>query len=237
MAKMNRYPVIDCIRGCAILAMMAYHFGFDLNMQGYISQDLNNSIVWQVERSLILSTFLFVAGFSMVLAAQQPVKQRLIRLARIALCAVLVSVVSFFMFPDSWIFFGVLHFVVVASLVCWAVMPYQKLLMVLAVAVLLIGIFYQSPVFDQSALQWLGMMTHKPITEDYVPMFPWLGVMMLGIIVGQWALTRVQHWPLAVTPHVALSPVQWLGRNSLAAYMLHQPILLGALSIFGVITQ
>ena len=94
---------------------------------------------------------------------------------------------------------------------------------------------FQSPVFDEPALQWLGMMTHKPMTEDYVPMLPWLGVMMAGIILGQWALTRKQLWPLACTPHIALSPVQWLGRHSLAVYMLHQPILLGALAIFGVI--
>ena len=227
--------MIDCIRGCAILAMMAYHFGFDLNMQGYIVQDLNHSIVWQIARSLILGTFLFVAGFSMALAAQQSLKKRLIRLTRIAFCAVLVSVVSLFMFPDSWIFFGVLHFLVVATVICWVVMPYKKLLMVLAVAITVIGILYQSQVFDQPAMQWLGMMTHKPITEDYVPIFPWLGVMMMGIILGQWALTRVQLWPLACTPNVVLSPVQWLGRHSLAVYMLHQPILLGLLNAFGVI--
>ena len=234
---MNRYPVIDCIRGSAILAMMAYHFSFDLNMQGYITQDLNHSIAWQVARSLILSTFLFVAGFSMALAAKQSFKHRLTRLALITFCAMLVSVVSIFMFPDSWIFFGVLHFVVVASLICWGVIPHKKLLTVLTVLLLVIGILYQSPVFDKPPLQWLGMMTHKPITEDYVPMLPWLGVMMLGIIVGQWALTRVQHWPLVCTPHATLFPVQWLGRHSLAVYMLHQPILLGALGIFGVIYQ
>lgn len=234
MTKINRYPVIDCIRGCAILAMMAYHFGFDLNMQGYITQDLNHSMVWQITRSLILSTFLFVAGFSMPLAAQKSLKQSLARLARIALCALLVSLVSLFMFPNSWIFFGVLHFVVAASLICWLVMPYKKLLMVLAVALLIIGIFYQSQEFDRPSLQWLGMMTHKPITEDYVPMLPWLGVMMTGNIIGQWALTRVQRWPLTSTPKFALFPLQLLGRHSLAVYMLHQPILLGALAIFGV---
>ena len=142
MTKMNRYVVIDCIRGCAILAMMAYHFGFDLNMQGYIAQDLNHSMVWQIARSLILSTFLFVAGFSIALATQQSLKKRLIRLVRIAFCAVLVSVVSLFMFPDSWIFFGVLHFVVVASVICWVVMPYKKLLMVLTVAITVIGTLF-----------------------------------------------------------------------------------------------
>jgi len=27
------------------------------------------------------------------------------------------------------------------------------------------------------ALNWLGWISQKPITEDYAPLFPWLGVM------------------------------------------------------------
>ena len=235
MLKTSRYPVIDCIRGCAIIAMIAYHFGFDLNMQGYISQDVNHNSNWQVARSLILGTFLFVAGFCMALAENKNITRRLIRLVQIAACAILVSIGSYFMFPDSWIFFGVLHFVLVGSLICWLVMPYQKLLLIFAMSILTIGIFYESPVFNRPFLQWLGMMTYKPITEDYVPLLPWLGVMMIGARMGQWALTNSKLWLFDYKPSSILFPVQWLGQHSLIVYMLHQPILLGALGIFGMV--
>ena len=235
MLKISRYPVIDCIRGCAIIAMIAYHFGFDLNMQGYISQDINHNSNWQVARSLILGTFLFVAGFSMALAENKNITRRLIRLVQIAACAILVSIGSYFMFPDSWIFFGVLHLVLVGSLICWLVMPYQKLLLIFAMSILTIGIFYESPVFNRPFLQWLGMMTYKPITEDYVPLLPWLGVMMIGARMGQWALTKSKLWLFDYKPSDILFPVQWLGQHSLIVYMLHQPILLGALGIFGMV--
>ena len=33
-------------------------------------------------------------------------------------------------------------------------------------------------------LGWLGFMTHKPVTEDYVPLFPWAGVLLLGVAAG-----------------------------------------------------
>ena len=235
MLKNSRYPVIDCIRGCAIIAMIAYHFGFDLNMQGYISQDINHNSNWQVARSLILGTFLFVAGFSMALAENKNITRRLIRLVRIAACAVLVSIGSYFMFPDSWIFFGVLHFVLVGSLICWLVMPYQKLLLILAMSLLTVGILYQSPIFNSPFLQWLGMMTYKPITEDYVPLLPWLGLMMIGARMGQLALTKSKLWIFDYKLSSILLPVQWLGQHSLIVYMLHQPILLGALGIFGMV--
>ena len=67
----------------------------------------------------------------------------------------------------------------------------------------------------------------KPVTEDYVPLAPWAGVMMLGIGAGH-ALARGNFHALT---SLALSPkwLQWLGRHSLAVYMIHQPILLGTL--------
>ena len=235
MLKTSRYPVIDCIRGFAIIAMIAYHFGFDLNMQGYISQDINHNSNWQVARSLILGTFLFVAGFSMALAENKNITRRLIRLVRIAACAVLVSIGSYFMFPDSWIFFGVLHFVLVGTIICWLVMPYQKLLLILAMSLLTVGILYQSPIFNSPFLQWLGMMTYKPITEDYVPVLPWLGLMLIGARMGQLALTKSKLWLFDYKLSSILLPVQWLGQHSLIVYMLHQPILLGALDIFGMV--
>ena len=237
MLKTSRYPVIDCIRGFAIIAMIAYHFGFDLNMQGYILLDINHNSNWQVARSLILGTFLFVAGFSMALATNQNIKRRLIRLVRIAACAVLVSIGSYFMFPDSWIFFGVLHFVLVGTIICWLVMPYQKLLLILAMSLLTVGILYQSPIFNSPFLQWLGMMTYKPITEDYVPVLPWLGLMLIGARMGQLALTKSKLWLFDYKLSSILLPVQWLGQHSLIVYMLHQPILLGALDIFGMVIK
>lgn len=238
--KNTRYPIIDTLRGLAILAMMAYHFGFDLTIQGYLVQDLNHSLPWLLARSLILGTFLFVAGFSLALAQQHTARQGWpkpywLRLARIGACAILVSVGSYFMFPESWIYFGVLHFIVLASVLCWFLARHEKWLLPIGLIALGLGLFYQSATFDQPALQWLGMMTHKPITEDYVPIFPWLGVMLIGVYMGAWALRRRAEWPLATLPSARLKPVGWLGRNSLAVYMLHQPLLLGLLWLYGAI--
>ena len=159
--KNTRYPIIDTLRGLAILAMMAYHFGFDLAMQGYLVQDLNHSLPWLLARSLILGTFLFVAGFSMALAQQHTAKQGWpkpywLRLARIGACAILVSVGSYFMFPESWIYFGVLHFILLASVLCWFLARHEKWLLPIGLTALGLGLFYQSATFDQPALQWLA---------------------------------------------------------------------------------
>ena len=229
-----RYPLLDVVRGVAVLAMMAYHFGFDLNMNGYLAQDINNSMAWLTARSFILGTFLFVSGFSLALATTSPTNKRLTRIARIAICAALVSLGTYFMFPQSWVFFGVLHFVAVASLICWPLQTRPQLLLPLGFVVLALGLGYTSPVFDQPMQQWIGMMTHKPITEDYVPLFPWLGVVLLGLFAGNKAITKGWMSRLASTTQPAPNnPIGWLGRHSLVVYMLHQPLLLGLLLAYG----
>ncbi len=70
-------------------------------------------------------------------------------------------------------------------------------------------------------------MTAKPRTEDYVPLFPWAGVLLLGIASGH-VLARRQFRPIRWTERLPRW-IAWLGRHSLAAYMIHQPVLLGAL--------
>ena len=89
------------------------------------------------------------------------------------------------------------------------------------------GVTLAHPAFDGRALGWVGFMTHKPVTEDYVPLFPWTGVLLAGLAAGHWlarsgfaVLTPLDHAPAAL---------QWMGRHSLAIYLAHQPVLLGAL--------
>jgi uncharacterized membrane protein len=77
-------------------------------------------------------------------------------------------------------------------------------------------------------------MTHKPITEDYVPVFPWIGVVLLGIYAGRFIFMQNRPDRLSLAPSGKLAGFfvrfpAWLGRHSLLIYLLHQPILLGIL--------
>jgi uncharacterized membrane protein len=222
---------LDALRGLAVIAMVAYHFAFDLAYFRVTAQDFYRDPFWLHSRTAILSSFLLVAGVSLVLAQRTPHGRARfwIHVARVAACALAVTAGSYLVFPRSFIWFGVLHAIAVSLVLARPIAARPRIALVLGLGIVAAGNLVASPVFDSRALGWIGFMTGKPITEDYVPLFPWAGVLLIGVAAGH-ALARRDFAllaPLARLPAV----VPWLGRHSLAVYMAHQPLLLGALWI------
>ncbi len=233
--------MIDAWRGLAIVLMISYHLCFDLNYFGVLRADFNRDPLWLASRSLIVTMFLALVGISLVLSAQrEPVLRRFgYRQLRIGACALLVSAASYAMFPSTLIFFGILHFIFVASLIGMILLRQGVPASVYGVAgalAIAAALQWSAPVFDLAPLQWVGFMTHKPATEDYVPLFPWIGVVLLGMAAAQLLQNRLvpklgesPARGVAVPQNPVLRAGTWMGRHSLAIYMLHQPILLGLL--------
>jgi uncharacterized membrane protein len=227
----HRWPAVDFFRGSAIIAMVVYHFCFDLAFNGWLNADFGNDLRWVWFRIPILGAFLFIAGVSLGLAEArgQTGAQFWRRVGIIAAAAALVSLGSYVMFPESFIYFGVLHAIALMSILARPVLRSGLWAIVLGFAVLAIGVTVQHPFFDQAPLHWIGLMTFKPRTEDYVPLFPWFGMMLIGAGAAAWA---AQHpgWPDRLSAWVVprrLRWITWLGRHSLAVYLLHQPLMLG----------
>jgi uncharacterized membrane protein len=226
-----RLAAIDALRGLAIVAMVAFHFSFDLALFRLARFDFEHDLGWIVARDAIVASFMGLVGVSLVLAARQdvPASRRWRRVAVIAACALAVSAASYALFPRTWIRFGILHAIALASVIAWPLVRRPRLALALGVAIVAAGALVAHPAFDAPGLQWIGFTTTPPPTEDYVPLFPWLGVTLIGIAAGD-ALARrgfAALGPLARAP----GALRWLGRHSLAVYMVHQPIMIGALAL------
>jgi len=230
--KAQRFDRLDVLRALAMVWMAAFHLAFDLNHYGFFDprHSFHRDPLWTTQRVCIVSLFLFSAGLGQAVALQagQGWARFWKRWGQVALCAVLVSVGSAIMFPRSWIFFGVLHGIAVMLIVCRLAAPLGRWLWLLGAVALLLPRLVQSPFFDAPWLSWIGLVTHKPLTEDYVPLLPWLGVMLWGLAAGQWLLKNRPEI-LADTVPSALQPLALLGRWSLSFYMLHQPVFIGAI--------
>lgn len=235
-----RNEAVDALRGLAMLWMTVFHFCFDLNHFAYLQQDFYHDPFWTWQRTLIVSLFLLCAGLGQAVAQQQGQSWSRFwrRWWQIVGCAALVSIASWFMYPKSFIYFGVLHglagLLIVARLTAhWG--GWLWLLGGVAICVKFVAAYFMeasAPValvvlFNSPAMNWLGLITRLPVTEDYLPLLPWLGVVWWGVAAGRWLGGAAQ--PGARLLPVALKPLAVLGRWSLSYYVLHQPVMIGGL--------
>lgn len=225
----RRVAGVDALRGIALCLMFVYHFAFDLRVYRVIAADFESDPFWLGFRALIVGTFMALVGVSLVLAdrAGSTPARDWKRVGVIAACALAASAGSWLVFPRTFIYFGILHCIAVASVLARPAVQRPGLALAIGGTVIAGGLIWSHPAFDARALSWIGFTTAKPATEDYVPLAPWAGVVFAGIALGH-ALARDAFRtlaPLARTP----AWLRWLGRHSLVVYMVHQPILLGML--------
>jgi uncharacterized membrane protein len=230
----QRFDRLDALRGLAIVWMALFHFGFDLNHFGLVpKQNFYTDPLWTLQRACIVSLFLFCAGLGQSVAHDQgqgwPRFWK--RWAQVAGCALLVTAGSYLMFPRSFITFGVLHGMALMLILTRLSAAWGGWLWPLGAAAITLPRLVAEPFFDGRWINWLGLVTHKPITEDYVPLLPWLGVMWWGLASGRWLLAHRRSWLTGSLPR-SLAPLAGLGRWSLSFYMLHQPVLIGALMLW-----
>jgi uncharacterized membrane protein len=149
---------------------------------------------------------------------------------------------SALVFPKSFIYFGVLHGMAVMLLIARLSAGCGRWLWPMGAAVLALkfaapswlGEGWLPAALNDKTLNWIGLVSVKPITEDYVPLVPWLAVVWWGMSATQWWLRRQDSAIHSAaldrpsTPFVLL-PVVFLGRWSLSYYMVHQPVLLAGL--------
>lgn len=234
MALQGRIDAIDVARGVALVMMAIYHFGFDLLMLGFWSVDVTSETAWVLLARATVSSFLFLAGLGLILATRNGVRWTpfLKRLAAITGAAALISVATWFAIPDVWIFFGVLHMIALASVLALGLrfLPWY-VLMTLAVFAVAAPTMVWPRLFDTPLLWFLGLGRIEVFSNDFVPVFPWIAPVLLGLCAGRVlvALEQAPGWTMWRAEAPPFRALSFLGRHSLVVYLIHQPIFFAIL--------
>ena len=236
-AKSVRFGWLDTARGIAVIAMTVFHFAWDLEYFGYAEAGLTSETFWRWFARSIAALFLFLAGFSFVLAHRDGLRQRafLKRFGQILVAALLISISTYAATPERFVFFGILHQIAFASLIAVLVRPLPWLVLALmTVAIFALNSAWTSDFFTHPSLWWVGLAPSDPPTNDYVPMFPWTGWVIAGM-----ACAKLFAYPFVfnnrtkgATVSAPLRGVQFLGQHSLIYYLVHQPVMIGLMSAF-----
>jgi uncharacterized membrane protein len=231
--RLPRLAAVDAARGTAIAGVVVYHFIWDLAFLRLTGPGLASHPLWIAFGRTLAGSFLFLAGLSLVLAngKRLSLEKYSKRMLKIVVAALAITAVTWLAFPESFVYFGILHAIVFGSAAGVAFLQAPAALTAAAgVAFITMPRFFSSALFDPRWLAWIGFSENTPLSNDFVPVFPWFGVFLFGMATAQavdleWLARRLGTLPRSLVV-VSLS---WLGRRSLAIYLVHQPVLLAVL--------
>ena len=215
--KSSRDQALDLMRGIAIIMMIVFHLIYDLNEFGYTNIPLSNFWLTSYWRYLIVFLFLNAVGISLVIAYGKnfSLNKFIKRLAILGLAALSVSLGTYFLFPDAWVYFGILHLIWTATLIAIIFVQFPKISLLVAALIFILGYL------NLPNLSFFGFLLsdYLPLSSvDFYPLFPWIAFVFTGIYLG--------HNPIYKKIFFMRVPfLQLVGQHSLIIYLLHQVIL------------
>jgi uncharacterized membrane protein len=241
----KRFWEIDLMRGLAIVLMVVFHLLYDLNYFIGYGFELNSGLWMYVGRSAAV-LFIFLSGISLSLSysrtvilqntGQKVYLKYLKRSCRIFSWGMLITFITWLFLREGVIVFGILHFIGVSIILAYPFLRFHNINKLLTgVAFILLGLYLGNFTFDSPWLLWLGFRPYGFYTLDYFPVFPWLGVTLIGVSTGNFLYhgykRRLNIREISSYPPVRLGCM--LGKKSLFIYLIHQPVLIALLYLLG----
>ncbi len=218
----KRFEIIDQLRALAIVLMVIFHLTYNLNHFGFMVVDFFKGFWFYLPRFIVF-LFLFCVGFSLRHSHINGIQWRKFnsRLAKLVLFAALISLFTWLAFPDRWVYFGALHCIALTSVLALPFIFVPRLALITGVSMLVLDVGFDIgiPFYE---------MDQKSI--DYIPAFPWLGVVLIGIFVHYAGIEKIPY-PFKSTA------MSYLSKHSLLIYLIHQPILFSLVYAVAYLTR
>ncbi len=240
-----RIFLLDISRGVCVFAMIIYHFYWDLGYFGFIDIRVVTQGLGLIIAQLIGLSFITIAGISSrLLSLSNSYKSKMVRrIFRLISISIAISILTFILDKSNFIFFGILHFLSVCSIVSLILIKinsnFQLLLICLGTGLISISeITFNIPFI----FSWLGFSKELPLTNDFYPIIPWITFYFFGFWLGSIIneIPNKKYKNISITdpqPSMVLKLIEYVGRKSLVIYILHQPLLFSLFFIFIQLTS
>ena len=233
----ERINWIDSLRGLAIVLMIIFHIAFDLDLLNIYQISLYSGF-WFFLARFIEFTFLILFGFSLYLSYKNSqsyskfLKFQLWRGVKLFAIAMLITLITYFIYPQGYIRFGVLHLISMGIIMGALLVRYPKALIAMIFLSLIFGAIFNQFYTDTPLLLPFGIMPDKFYTLDYFPTFPWAALIFFGIIAARFF--GANSWLINSKKIRRFIFLEKIGQKSLLIYLIHQPVLLGLIWLLSI---
>lgn len=234
---MKRYIIIDTLKGLAVIGMIFFHLWTMLHYFSLVTTSEQFFPIYIVGR-IAAVLFIICAGFNIHFSLRTPsLKKALRRICILSFCALGVTITTKLFIPNVAIYFGILHFFALASVfllpLYYRNLRFQYYLFGLLCVQILISQAYIHMPYNYLFLPF-GYYPVGFASLDYYPLFPWLYVLCLGVVLA----TMNVRYPVLEFLEERISlfrnkKLAYIGKHSLFIYMVHVPILV--VLLFGLL--
>ena len=241
---------LDALRGLAVILMIAYHFIYDLDYYDVGAWDAYTLPALIVGRTSAVA-FLLLVGISLTLSRarrgdREHARQSLVRGSYIFGLGMALTAVTWALVGDWFIIFGVLHLIGLSIILSGPLLERPLASAVLGATMVAAGVLLRAAMMGNYWTLVVGLPPEGYVTFDYFPILPWMGLVFIGMALGNVlypggkrrnategrARKNAHEGAGDYAPAKAFG---WLGRHSLAIYLLHQPVIIGVLMVAGIV--
>jgi uncharacterized membrane protein len=232
MSKRRVY-FLDWLRGIAVLGMVFHHGLYALEQVSYmfgrpIVFDFLQTQTFFLLQQIFVGVFLVISGICTAFS-RSVLRRGLI----ISGAAALITLVTAYLLPRFGIegleiWFGILHMFGLSMLLYGLFTCRKKWVSFLAAAGLFCLWFaiitHRGDAWAQNALAVVGLAPVGFFSADYYPLIPYFFLFLAGTFIGPAVRDgKLPGWFYKWR----IRPIEWVGRNSLWIYILHQPLFFG----------
>lgn len=215
---------IDVLRTIAIILMTIFHMVYDLNEFAGININYTSGF-WFWEGRISALLFMFIAGISSGFS-----KYSVKRGIKVLGLGMGITIVTYIFLREQYVRFGILHLLGT----CMILFPYLKklnngLLLIMVAAITYASIPLNSITATTSILLPFGVMYGGFNSVDYYPLIPYLSVFILGIFAYKIYYYKKQS---IFEFNYENQIITNISKQSLAIYVIHQPILVATIFLF-----
>lgn len=223
----NRVTELDFFRWIALLLMVYFHlirsmselYGYDIIYSTWVNFYIGK-----------ISAILFILISGIVFTFGKFNLKRFLLLAGIALA---ISAATYFYNSDYVIVFGIIHFFALSSLLA---IVFKKIntyaILIIWMAIIRAWPWIGSISANSDYLLFIWVVSKWFQSADFYPLIPRFGVYLLGMWISKIFYTNKRNifWKI-----FNVWPINFVGRNTLLIYLIHQPIIILVLYLIHIL--